>query len=343
MRAPPLAPDEKSRLEELSQTGLLYSPSEERFDRITRLSQRVFGVPIALVSLVSKKAQWFKSSQGLAARETSRDISFCGHAILRDNVFVVNDAKAHPDFADNPLVTGPPHIRFYAGLPLKRWTKNIGTLCVIDRKPRDFTIGDRDALRSLGKWVEREIEFNELSDAQLELVHDLTPEQRAELLDPLTGTWNSRGFEAVMQHEAGRPAVRGRPCAVLWIGAQGVEEDSSVAEEIIKETAQRIRACARPKDVVATFGRGEFALYLADCRPEHGAMVAERITEMARRQSLRVGDATVELSVGVGLAHAKYLTQIGQKILFKNAKDALAQAMRREPGAVVTAAPEEKS
>ena len=300
-------------------------------------------MPIALVSLVSKEAQWFKSSQGLLARETSREISFCGHAILRDNIFVVNDAEANPDFADNPLVTGPPHIRFYAGLPLKRWTQNIGTICVIDRKPRDFTMSDRDALRSLGKWVEREIEFSELSDVQLELVHNLNPEHRAELMDPLTGTWNSSGFDAVMQHEAGRPAIRGRPCAALWIGARGIEEGSSPSEEVIKEIAQRIRACARPTDVVATFGSGEFAVYLADCKKEHAAMIAERITEEARRKPLRVGDATVELSVGVGLAHAKYLTHLGQTILFRNAKDALAQAMQREPGAVVTAASEEKS
>ncbi len=343
MKAPALASDEKTRLEELSKTGLLYSPSEERFVRITRLSQRVFDVPIALVSLVSKKAQWFKSSQGLSDRETPRDISFCGHAILRDKAFVVNDAQADPDFADNPLVTGPPHIRFYAGLPLKRWTKNIGTLCVIDRKPRDFSLADRDALRSLGKWVEREIEFNELSNAQLELVHNLSPEQRAELLDPLTGSWNSRGFEALLEHEATRPARHGRPCAVLWIGAQSIGSDSAMADQINKETAQRIRGCARPEDVVASFGGGEFAVYLADCGPEHGVAVAERIAEAAGRETLRIDNSTVELSVGVGVAHAKYLTQLGQKTLLKRAKDALAQALQGEPGAVVTADSGQKS
>ena len=337
MKSPPLAPDEKARLEELSQTGLLYSPSEERFDRITRLAQRIFDVPIALVSLVSHQAQWFKSSQGLSARETSRDISFCGHAILRDEVFVINDAGSHPDFADNPLVTGPPHIRFYAGVPIKRWTKNIGTLCIIDRKPRDFTMGDRDALSSLGKWVEREIEINEMSDAQQELIHQLDPEQRAERVDPLTGAWNSRGFDAVMQHEAGRPAVRGKPCAVLWIRLRGFEQGSANADAVIKEVAQQIRICGRPRDVLATFERGEFAVYLADCWPQQAAMVANKIAEVVEQEPLQLEDAVVETSVSVGLAHAKSLTPLGQRILIQHAKDALAQAMQQAPGTVVPA------
>ena len=118
MLIPAQPPDEALRLQALRGLALLDTEAEERFDRITRTAVRLFGVPTALVSLVDDCRQWFKSKQGLGVTETSRDISFCGHAILGTVALVVPDALADPRFADNPLVTGPPHIRFYAGFPL---------------------------------------------------------------------------------------------------------------------------------------------------------------------------------------------------------------------------------
>ena len=118
MLEPIKPPDELDRVAELHNLHLLDTPPEERFDRLTRIAQRLFGVPIALVSLIDHDRQWFKSSQGLDARQTPRNISFCGHAILADGPLVVHDALLDPRFADNPLVTGPLAIRFYAGMPL---------------------------------------------------------------------------------------------------------------------------------------------------------------------------------------------------------------------------------
>src|SRR5437660_3237533 len=118
MIPPALPADEPERLAALQALNVLDTPPEERFDRITRVAGRLFGVPIALVSLVDASRQWFKSVQGLAERETAREVSFCGHAILGDDAFVVPDARSDPRFADNPLVTGPLQVRFYAGQPL---------------------------------------------------------------------------------------------------------------------------------------------------------------------------------------------------------------------------------
>lgn len=118
MQKPAKPLDEATRLDTLRALNILDTLPEERFDRLTRLAKRLFGVPIALVSLVDEDRQWFKSCQGLHASETSRDISFCGHAILGDDIFLIPNAAADERFHDNPLVTDEPHIRFYAGCPL---------------------------------------------------------------------------------------------------------------------------------------------------------------------------------------------------------------------------------
>ncbi|PSF05106.1 histidine kinase [Marinobacter fuscus] len=163
MRAPEFPQEEQQRLSALDALKLLDTPPEERFDRITRLAARMFDVPIALVSLVDKDRQWFKSCYGLGARETGRDISFCGHAILGKKTFVVPDALADACFADNPLVTGEPHIRFYAGAPLQdRAGFRVGTLCIIDKRPRTLSPDDLDNLRDLADVLEREFQLQEL-------------------------------------------------------------------------------------------------------------------------------------------------------------------------------------
>lgn len=143
--------DEAERLDALRRYALLDTGPEERFDRITRLGSRLLGVPICLVSLVDRDRQWFKSKVGLSACETSRDTAFCAHAILDDSPLVVLDARDDPRFCGNPLVTGAPHIRFYAGAPLVVPSGHrLGTLCAISDQPRQgFTAEEEAILRDL--------------------------------------------------------------------------------------------------------------------------------------------------------------------------------------------------
>ena len=163
----PLNPfDEPARLAELQGLHLLDSLPEERFDRLTRLAIRLFGVKTALVSLVDHERQWFKSRQGLDAPETPRNISFCGHAILNDGPFVIEDTSSDARFADNPLVTGGPCIQFYAGMPLKGPNGfKVGTLCLIDPVAHRFDVDDRAALRDLAAVAAAEIANKDLSIA----------------------------------------------------------------------------------------------------------------------------------------------------------------------------------
>lgn len=156
----PLIPaNESARLQALRDLNILDTPAEERFDRLTRIAQHILQVPIALVSLIDADRQWFKSRQGLDVQETHRDISFCGHAILGSDVYVVANAAADPRFADNPLVLEAPSIRFYAGAPLTLSSgERVGTLCAIDRQPHQITPAQLAALQDLAACVVDELE-----------------------------------------------------------------------------------------------------------------------------------------------------------------------------------------
>ncbi|MFL6656899.1 MAG: PAS domain S-box protein [Massilia sp.] len=169
----PLEPeDEIDRMAALCRLQVLDTPPEERYDRITRTAQRLFAMPIALVSLVDTNRQWFKSHAGLSASETPRNISFCGHAILDDKPFIIHDTHADARFADNPLVTGAPFVRFYAGIPIHGnggW--RIGTLCLIDHVAREFGPDEIRGLQDLARWAETELNLITLTHAS-ELSHE---------------------------------------------------------------------------------------------------------------------------------------------------------------------------
>jgi excisionase family DNA binding protein len=155
----PVSADERARLAAVGATGLVDTDEEIRFDRIARLATMVTGSPIALISLLTSTRQWFKARVGLAPRETPREWAFCSHAVLQDEVFVVEDAMADERFRDNPLVQQDPSIRFYAGVPLRdRAGQPLGTLCVIDREPRRLRAAEVQGLIDLAAIASAEIQ-----------------------------------------------------------------------------------------------------------------------------------------------------------------------------------------
>jgi GAF domain-containing protein len=150
MQAPSLPDNETERLAALHALLILDTPPEQRFDKIVEFAASEFEVPIALISLIDRERQWFKANVGLPVCETGRDISFCGHAILAPGIMVVPDAREDARFADNPLVTGEPGIRFYAGAPLVLPSgAALGTLCLIDRRPRTLDAMELGILATL--------------------------------------------------------------------------------------------------------------------------------------------------------------------------------------------------
>jgi PAS domain S-box-containing protein len=169
---------ESARLNALRRYAILDSPPDAIFDRITAMAARLLATPIALISLVDRERQWFKSCHGVELHEALRSGSMCGLAVLGDGVLEIPDTRADPRFADSPLVTGPPHIRFYAGAPLTTEDgHNIGVLCVIDRLPRSLSPQQRPLLRDLARIV---VELIRLHAFSLNLRNEIAERERTE-------------------------------------------------------------------------------------------------------------------------------------------------------------------
>ena len=183
MIEPPLCRDENARLQALDALAILDTEPEERYDRITHIAKQLFNVPIALISLVDRNRQWFKSRQGLADEELPRNVSFCGHTLNQDDFLYIADTLKDPRFFDNPLVTGRPHIRFYFGAPLRlKDNLRVGTLCVVDVVPREISPPQRQALRFLADFVEVELQ-------SLQMAHMVALCHRADSY--LQAIWNN--------------------------------------------------------------------------------------------------------------------------------------------------------
>lgn len=267
MLKPGIHTHEAARVQALQGLEILDTAPEERFDRLTRIAQHILQVPIALVSLVDTQRQWFKSRQGLDATETPRDISFCGHAILGADVFVVTDTADDPRFADNPLVTGAPNIRFYAGAPLTlRNGLCVGTLCAIDSQPHQVSEGQLAALRDLAQCVVEELERvrRQKSDAEASLIQaryvqmvESSPDAiiSSRMPDDHITSWNPAAQRLFGYTE---PEAMGQPMSMLIPPERAAEARDIVArvmngERIEQYETVRIRKDASPVEVSFSF------------------------------------------------------------------------------------------
>jgi diguanylate cyclase (GGDEF)-like protein len=354
MERPRIPLDEAQRLAALHATRLLGSAPEETFDRITRTAARLLDVPIALVSLVDKDRQWFKSRTGLDACETPRDVSFCGHAILADEPLVVPDAASDARFADNPLVTGSPHLRFYAGVQLYSVDrKKIGTLCVIDRKPRQLAAGELDALRDLARMVEQLVYHRQLAMAAQSLSERLDDEcqgrehgaaPNGELAwlvahDLLTGLPNRQAMLRAIQQSITGWREDGTPALVACINVDRFKRFNELlghraGDEILVAIATSLQALLREGDMLARAGSDEFLLLL-HARGEHPEpeRALDRIMAAANR-AIPTPDGEIALTCSIGTT---LLPQDGDDAdaLLNNAVTAMRTAKAQGRGQIV--------
>lgn len=257
MIEPPTPEDDELRVETLRALRILDTAPEERFDRITRMARRMFRVPVALITLVDSDRQWFKSRQGLEVSETPRSVSFCGHAIHGSEVFQIPNALEDERFRDNPLVLSDPHIRFYAGSPLKALNGlKVGTLCIIDREPRELDGDELQLLQDLARMVEQEIAVTQLAT-----------------LDDLTGISNRRGFKILAKHALAICRRQKASAALLMFDLnnfRAVNDRFGYAEgdRALLAFAGLLRESFRASDVIARTGGDEFAVLLVDTDPE---------------------------------------------------------------------------
>lgn len=248
-----LPASEAERLQTLRAYDILDTPAETAFDRIVSLTSQIFGVPMATVSLVDMDRDWLKACFGIDAREASRELSFCAHALLQEDVMVVRDALDDARFSGNPHVTGPPHIRFYAGAPLRAPDGNsLGSLCLMDTRPRDFSDRERAMLENLAQIVVDEMELRrtgrKLRESEAALRHTMHENSRLAtavdnvasgvvMTDPTRPgnpiTFANPGFYAMTGYSADE--VIGRNCRFL----QGRDTDPATIAAISEAIAER--------------------------------------------------------------------------------------------------------
>lgn len=268
MNPPEIPKDELGRLKTLYSLSVLDTPAEERFDRLTRMAKRMFNVPIALVSLVDENRQWFKSAQGLDAKETPRDVSFCGHSILGDEIFAIPNAKEDERFADNPLVLNDPNIRFYAGCPLSAPNGDkLGTLCIIDSKPRELNKEDYEALQDLAATVERELAAVQLAT-----------------FDELTGISNRRGFMMLAEHSLHLCKVNKLDASLIFLDLdklKAINDNFGHAEgdKTLATFADLMKEAYRESDLFARLGGDEFVVLLSNASRQTAEAVVQRFGE----------------------------------------------------------------
>lgn len=308
MIEPPLPENERERIESLHRLNLLDSPPEERFDRITRIASKTLDVEYAAISLIDEDRQWFKSCQGLNRNETSRDVAFCSHAILEDTPTVVPDAREDERFTDNPLVTGEPHIRFYASITLRSPEGHkIGTLCVFDPEPGNLEPTELDLLEDLAGIAESELQLNKLSEVQAELIQELESAERQAATDSLTRLWNRGAIEELISREIARARREDEPFSIAMLDIDHFKDVNDrhghlVGDEVLKHVAERIRKSSRPYDAAGRFGGEEFLLALINTNTSEAMDIAERICSYFRSQPVALDKTSLDITVSIGVA-----------------------------------------
>ena len=291
----PVVPEnEAERLHALLTLQILDTSHEERFDRVTRMAKRMFGVSISLVSLIDENRQWFKSAQGLDVSETPRDISFCGHTINQEGLFIIPNAAEDERFADNPLVTGAPHIRFYAGCPLKiREGLNIGTLCLIDQAPREMDEEDQQLLKDLGAIIEEEIKSIQLAT-----------------LDELTLISNRRGFLTLVDHSLKVCRRNQLSMSFLFFDLnkfKAINDDYGHHEGdfVLTKFAQLMLDTFRDSDVIGRLGGDEFVAMLTDFDQVKSDEILARFAAAVEEVN-KTNNKPYIIEYSVGLKHFDY-------------------------------------
>ncbi|MGD9426299.1 diguanylate cyclase [Pantoea sp. NSTU24] len=303
MKAPGIPADEAQRLSQLRALNIMNTPAEERFDRLTRLARRLFDVPVALVSLLEADHQWFKSAQGYEAAGSPRSISLCGHAILQDEIMIVEDTHNDARFHDNPLVTGEPHIRFYAGCPLRApGGAKMGTLCIIGREPRQFNEEDQATLRDLAAMAEAELVAFQTATC-----------------DELTQITNRRGFMTLGQMVLNECRMKNRPACLTFLDLDKFKQINDTlghreGDRALMDFADAMKVVFKHSDLFARLGGDEFVVLLNGRSQAQSEVLLAQFARYLHQQSISLNRRYhLQFSSGVvafDAAHPQSLEQL---------------------------------
>lgn len=336
MHTAPLPHNEPERLLALQAYDILDTPRDPLFDGITELAAQICETPMALICLIDRERQWFKSSVGMGRiSETPRDIAFCAHAILGDSLMEVPDTVHDQRFQHHPLVTAEHGIRFYAGMPLRDGQGLcLGTLCVIDRQPRRLSESQRSALELLSRLAMSLLEQRQVRQQALDmaLARQQTDEKLAYLaqFDALTGLPNRHLFRDRMSQAIARAERSGHAIAVLVLNLDGFKlvngnHGHAAGDSLLVQVAERLLACVRSDDSISRRGGDEFGIILSDLgRAEDTAAVVQKLlATLTRPFQVEGAEVFISACAGVSLYSADGTQADG---LIKNAEIALQRA-----------------
>lgn len=294
----------------MEQAQCAFVPREERFDRITRTARRLLRVPIALISIVEEDVQWFRSVQGLEVDHTSRDISFCAHAVAEGKVLLVPDARRDPRFRDNPVVTGAPFIRSYLGIPLSIAPGlRAGTLCALSDTEHSFRHHDVAGLQDLAAMAESELRLDAMTSLQKKLLSRLSRLERRANLDAVTGCWNVRGFRQLVGLAVTQAQDAGTALALCSIGVKNFAElarspNANRTDAIRQMLAQVLRQRLPPDGALAMLGPSEFCALVPADSPLAVEEALSQLTYPKAEIDLPDLRVSMELKLSFGLAFA---------------------------------------
>ncbi|MBM7851214.1 diguanylate cyclase (GGDEF)-like protein [Methylopila capsulata] len=306
---------EDLRLAALARYDVMDTPGEEAFDRIVRLTQKVFRTSMVTISLIDGHRQWFKARHGVGPQETARGPALCSSTIEQGSPLIVTDARRDPRFAQNPFVTGEPHIRFYAGAPLVTPDgQMLGTLCVMDQAQRAFTDDEREILVDLARIVIDELELRLLADA-----------------DALTGALSRRAFRAEAQKAIDQAAHAERPLSLIVIDLDHFKRVNDTYGHDRGDAALigSVLACAAQfagRERIGRLGGEEFAVLLPDVGTDRALSVAERIREAIRGETYAFREGTFRVTASLGVTSAPADGACDIDMLLRSADMALYQA-----------------
>lgn len=302
---------EEQRLRALADYQILDTAEESVFDDIVELVSLICEAPIAVINFIDRDRQWFKSEKGLGVRETPLDISICAHAILQPGLFIVPDTTQDTRFANNPLVTGEPHLRFYAGALLESSDGYpLGTLCVLDYQPRELTERQRFALQTLANQVMAHMELMQAHRAQAELIRKLKAARdelsRHAATDPLTGLLNRRAFEQRLNQEVAL-IQRGASSATLML----IDLDHfktvndtfghQAGDEVIVRFVKLCRQVFRQADVIGRWGGEEFVIMLPRATVAEAEHAAERLRQLVATTAMLDAPLPLYITISIGV------------------------------------------
>lgn len=324
--------NEKQRLEALERLQLLDTPIEERFEKIVRLACSSMQMPIASFVLIDDKRQWIKANQGLGAYETTRDIAMCAHTILEDDILEIQDATKDPRFSDNPFVTKDPHITFYAGCPVRDPSGyKIGTLCVVDTKPRSINNDEKQNLRDLASMIETELRASHLMKTQGRLVSELDNANRRALTDPLTRLWNRDGMSELIKREWALMQRRQKEIVAIMVDIDHFKKINdryghAAGDDVLRSVSKTLLAELRAEDILGRIGGEEFLIILSGCDKASAMDTAERLRMAVEKTPAKLpfGEIKATISLGVAVAVPNKTDTAGW--LIKSADEALYHA-----------------